>query len=127
MIVPLSWLKEYVEIDVTPQELETRLFDCGFEVETLTEVGGEISASGTLTISVNNAQIYAGRVAGCKNVMLGEPSKVLKCRVCSTNGVYYDAEYTAQELADIVKAYRASDAAVAAAKQAAAKRTADAQ
>lgn len=91
------------------------------------EVGGEISASGTLTISVNNAQIYAGRVAGCKNVMLGEPSKVLKCRVCSTNGVYYDAEYTAQELADIVKAYRASDAAVAAAKQAAAKRTADAQ
>ncbi len=43
MIVPLSWLKEYVEIDVTPQELETKLFDCGFEVETLTEVGGEIS------------------------------------------------------------------------------------
>ena len=43
MIVPLSWLKEYVDIDVTPQELETRLFDCGFEVETLTELGGEIS------------------------------------------------------------------------------------
>ena len=39
MIVPLSWLKEYVDIDITPQELETRLFDCGFEVETLTEVG----------------------------------------------------------------------------------------
>ncbi|HBI86043.1 MAG TPA: phenylalanine--tRNA ligase subunit beta [Ruminococcus sp.] len=43
MIIPLSWLKEYVDIDVTPQELETRLFDCGFEVETLTEVGHEIS------------------------------------------------------------------------------------
>lgn len=43
MIVPLSWLKEYVEIDITPQELETRLFDCGFEVETLTELGSEIS------------------------------------------------------------------------------------
>jgi len=43
MIVPLSWLKEYVEIDVTPQELEKKLFDCGFEVETLTETGGEIS------------------------------------------------------------------------------------
>lgn len=43
MIVPLSWLKEYVDIDITPQELETRLFDCGFEVETLTQPGEEIS------------------------------------------------------------------------------------
>ena len=43
MIVPLSWLKEYVDIDVTPQELETKLFDCGFEVETLTEAGQDIS------------------------------------------------------------------------------------
>ena len=43
MLIPLSWLKEYVDIDITPQELEKRLFDCGFEVETLTEVGGDIS------------------------------------------------------------------------------------
>ena len=43
MIVPLSWLKEYVDIDITPQELEKRLFDCGFEVETLTELGADIS------------------------------------------------------------------------------------
>ena len=43
MIVPLSWLKEYVDIDITPQELETKLFDCGFEVETLTQIGGDIS------------------------------------------------------------------------------------
>ena len=43
MIVPLSWLKEYVEIDITPQELEKKLFDCGFEVETLTENGADIS------------------------------------------------------------------------------------
>ena len=43
MIVPLTWLKEYVDIDITPQELETKLFDCGFEVETLTELGAEIS------------------------------------------------------------------------------------
>lgn len=42
MLVPLSWLKEYVDINVTPQELETKLFDCGFEVETLTQLGGEI-------------------------------------------------------------------------------------
>ncbi|MCQ2417433.1 MAG: phenylalanine--tRNA ligase subunit beta [Oscillospiraceae bacterium] len=43
MIIPLSWLKEYVDIDITPQELEKKLFDCGFEVETLTQVGGDIS------------------------------------------------------------------------------------
>ncbi len=43
MLAPLSWLKEYVDIDVTPQELEEKLFSCGFEVEELTEVGKDIS------------------------------------------------------------------------------------
>lgn len=43
MLVPLSWLKEYVEIDITPQELEKKLFSCGFEVEELIEVGKDIS------------------------------------------------------------------------------------
>lgn len=33
MKVLLSWLKDYVDIDVTPQELETKLFGAGFEVE----------------------------------------------------------------------------------------------
>ena len=43
MLVPLSWLKEYVDIDVTPKELEKKLFDCGFEVEELIEIGKDIS------------------------------------------------------------------------------------
>ena len=43
MLIPLSWLKEYVEIDITPEELEKKLFSCGFEVEELNEVGKEIS------------------------------------------------------------------------------------
>lgn len=43
MLVPLSWLKDYVDIDVTPKELEEKLFSCGFEVEELIEVGKEIS------------------------------------------------------------------------------------
>ena len=30
MILPLSWLKEYVDVDVTPDELEKKLFDAGF-------------------------------------------------------------------------------------------------
>lgn len=43
MLVPLSWLKDYVEIDVTPQELEEKLFSCGFEVEELHQVGEAVS------------------------------------------------------------------------------------
>ena len=43
MIAPLSWLKDYVDIDITPQELEDKLFSCGFEVEELYEVGKDIS------------------------------------------------------------------------------------
>ena len=43
MITPLSWLKEYVDIDCTPQELQDKLFSCGFEVEELYEVGKDIS------------------------------------------------------------------------------------
>lgn len=42
MLAPLSWLKEYVDIDVTPLELQEKLFSCGFEVEDLYEVGKDI-------------------------------------------------------------------------------------
>ena len=43
MLAPLSWLKDYVDIDVTPKELEEKLFSCGFEVEELIQVGKDIS------------------------------------------------------------------------------------
>lgn len=43
MLVPLSWLKDYVYIDVQPKELEEKLFSCGFEVEELYEIGKDIS------------------------------------------------------------------------------------
>jgi len=56
MITPLSWLKEYVDIDVTPQELEEKLFSCGFEVEELYEVGKDIS------------KVVAGRVLTCEAI-----------------------------------------------------------
>ena len=42
MKVPFSWLKEYVDIDVTAQELEDKLFGCGFEVEELIDLSAEI-------------------------------------------------------------------------------------
>ncbi len=44
MLVPLSWLNEYVDIkDISPQELEEKLFSCGFEVEEVIEIGKDIS------------------------------------------------------------------------------------
>ena len=68
MLVPLSWLKEYVEIDITPQELEKKLFSCGFEVEELREVGGEIS------------NVVVGLVEEC------EPIPETHLHVCRVNG-----------------------------------------
>lgn len=43
MLVPLSWLKDYVDINVSPDVLEEKLFSCGFEVEEKYEVGKDIS------------------------------------------------------------------------------------
>ncbi|MCQ2442141.1 MAG: phenylalanine--tRNA ligase subunit beta [Oscillospiraceae bacterium] len=43
MKVPFSWLKEFVDIDVTAQELEEKLFGCGFEVEELVEIGKDVT------------------------------------------------------------------------------------
>ena len=43
MKVPYSWLKEYVDIDISAEELEEKLFGCGFEVEELIDLGKEVS------------------------------------------------------------------------------------
>lgn len=43
MLVPLSWLKDYVDINVSVDVLEEKLFSCGFEVEEKYEVGKDIS------------------------------------------------------------------------------------
>lgn len=56
MLVPLSWLKEYVDINVTPEELEKRLFSSGFEVEELIEVGKDIS------------NVVVGHVTECEDI-----------------------------------------------------------
>ncbi len=39
MKVPYSWLKEYVDIEVSAEELQEKLFSCGFEVEELVYLG----------------------------------------------------------------------------------------
>ncbi len=43
MKAPLSWLKEYVDIDCSASELEQKLFSCGFEVEGVEYFGEKIN------------------------------------------------------------------------------------
>ncbi len=42
MKAPLSWLNDYVDIDCSPEELQAKLFSCGFEVEEMTYVAKHI-------------------------------------------------------------------------------------
>lgn len=42
MKLPLSWLKDYVDIDVSVEELQAKLFSCGFEVEDVLYYGKNI-------------------------------------------------------------------------------------
>ena len=43
MKVPYSWLKDYVDIDVSAEELAEKLFSCGFEVEEIIYLGEKIN------------------------------------------------------------------------------------
>ena len=71
MILPLSWLKEYVDVDVTPDELEKKLFDAGFEVEEKYELGKDVS------------NIVVGLVESC------EPIPETHLHVCQVNAGSY--------------------------------------
>ncbi len=71
MILPLSWLKDYVDVDVTPDELEKRLFDAGFEVEEKYELGKDVS------------NIVVGLVESC------EPIPETHLHVCQVNAGDY--------------------------------------
>ena len=72
MKVPYSWLKEYVDLDITAQELTDKLFDCGFEVEELLDLGAEIS------------RVVVGEVLSCEKV---EGTHLFTCQVnCGEDG-----------------------------------------
>ena len=71
MILPLSWLKDYVDVDVTPDELEKKLFDAGFEVEEKYELGKDVS------------NIVVGLVESC------EPIPETHLHVCQVNAGEY--------------------------------------
>ena len=73
MKAPLSWLKDYVDIDVCAEELQKKLFGCGFEVEELIDIGKDISG------------VVVGEVTECQPV---EGTHLHVCKVdCGQHGV----------------------------------------
>ena len=74
MKAPLSWLKDYVDIDVSAEELQAKLFSCGFEVEELYELGKDVSG------------VVVGEVIECEKV---EGTHLSVCKVdCGSKGVF---------------------------------------
>jgi len=74
MKAPLSWLKDYVDIDVTAQELQEKLFGCGFEVEELIYLGKDIT------------NVVVGEVTECEPV---EGTHLSVCKVdCGEKGIF---------------------------------------
>ncbi len=74
MKAPLSWLKDYVDIDVSAEELQAKLFSCGFEVEELINIGKDITG------------VVVGEVIECEPV---EGTHLSKCRVdCGGKGIF---------------------------------------
>lgn len=66
MIAPFSWLKDYVDIDVSAEELQNKLFSCGFEVEELTYLGKNVTGVVTGLITSTEKHPDADRLTVCK-------------------------------------------------------------
>ena len=66
MLVPFSWLKDYVEIDVSAEELQEKLFSCGFEVEELTYLGKDVTGVFTGRITKTEKHPDADRLTVCQ-------------------------------------------------------------
>ncbi len=74
MKAPLSWLKDYVDIDVPVSVVQDKLFGCGFEVEDVIDLGKDISG------------VVVGEVIECTPV---EGTHLHVCRVdCGPKGTF---------------------------------------
>ncbi len=65
MVVPFSWLKDYVDIDVSAEELQEKLFSCGFEVESLTYLGKDVTGVVTGRVTKTEKHPDADRLTVC--------------------------------------------------------------
>ncbi len=74
MLAPLSWLKDYVDIDISAEELQEKLFSCGFEVEELTYLGKDVNG------------VVVGKITKCEKHP--DADRLTVCTVdCGAHGV----------------------------------------
>ncbi len=87
MKAPLSWLKDYVDIDCTAEQLQEKLFSCGFEVEEMVYTYKQIDKIVTCKIveiekhpnadKLSVTQVDAGKygklqiITAAKNIFVG--------------------------------------------------------
>lgn len=89
MLVPLSWLKDYVDINVSPDVLEEKLFSCGFEVEEKYEVGKDIS--NVVVGLVKSCEDIEGTHLHLCKVDAGEHGELQIC--CGADNVHAGGKY----------------------------------
>lgn len=89
MLAPLSWLKDYVDIDVTAEELEKKFFSAGFEVEELINVGKDIS--GVVVGQVLTSELIPDTHIHVCNVDCGDKGTFQIC--CGADNVEVGGKY----------------------------------
>ncbi len=66
MKLPLLWLKDYVDIDCSVDELVKKLFSCGFEVEEIINIGENINRIVTCKINKIEQHPNADKLSVCQ-------------------------------------------------------------
>ncbi len=84
MKVPFSWLKDYVDIDCTAQELQDKLFSCGFEVEELLYLGKDVTGVYVGEITKMEKHPDADKLQVCQ-VYFGEEIGTVQICTAATN------------------------------------------
>ena len=68
MKYPIKWLKDYVDIDISAEELSEKLFSAGFEVEEIVDLGKGID------------KVVTAKIVGMENT----PTRTSSKSVCAT-------------------------------------------
>lgn len=102
MKVPISWLKEYVDFEATPEELANKLTFSGTEVESIQTIGGDFKgvvvgeikaiekhtgADNLLVCKVNNGKEDLQIVCGAKNFNVGDKAPLAQVGAKLPNGM----------------------------------------
>lgn len=89
MKLPISWLKEYVDIgDITPQQLSDKLLSIGFEVEEIitprTDIAGVVTGKVTSIVRHENSdKLWICQIdIGGKSVQIVTGAQNVKCGDC---------------------------------------------